>query len=378
MKTNISIFFLLFVFQSFLWSNPIDITPITIFSELVFDDNNDWTMELSFPFVFWDYYPDSLALPDSVILKVSDGEAKLKKTRINEFSLSVITSDSLSVPLDINRGGDIIEIYTYSSSYENQVRMNGLIFGDLPGASVGQPMSGYSIMRSTWYAYENSNTVDCLTKNPSLGFVNNVQELYGTLEGNIYDMNDQPATELSQLYYYFVLYTPITLNLDGTYQTQIFRRFSTELIDHLIVREYAFDAWSDTVHIDPFELNDIHPDTVMVQDIYLKSNHYVGTAVGNNYPPRNNTLTLINYPNPFNTSTNFFVRLPDGMKRKVGDISIYNVRGELITSIPFKDGALVRWDGKDRNGNIMSSGVFYYQLTIEQQRMKTGSMILLK
>jgi flagellar hook assembly protein FlgD len=132
------------------------------------------------------------------------------------------------------------------------------------------------------------------------------------------------------------------------------------------------------VSIEPFELNDIQPDTVMIQDIHLKNNDYVDTAVENNHSPRNNTLTLINYPNPFNTSTNFFVQLPDGMKRKAGDISIYNMRGELIITIPFKNGASVRWDGKDRNGNVMPSGIFYYQLTIEQQRMKTGSMILLK
>jgi hypothetical protein len=366
------------VFQSFLWSNPIDNTPITVFSELVFDDNNDWTMEISSPFSYEGYYLDSLVLPDSVILKVSNREAKLKMTYINEFSLSVITSDSLSVPLTINRDGDTIEFYTYSSLYGNQVRTDGLIFGNLPGASVGQPVSGYSIMRSTWKVHENSITVICLTKTSSLGTVNNIQEFSGTLEGYIYDMNDQPVTRLLQTYYYFVLHTPITLNSDGTYLTQIFRRFPTEQVGHLTVKEYNFEGWNGSVNIEPFELHDIQPDTVMIQDIHLKNNDYVDTAVENNHSPRNNTLTLINYPNPFNTSTNFFVQLPDGMKRKAGDISIYNMRGELIITIPFKNGASVRWDGKDRNGNVMPSGIFYYQLTIEQQRMKTGSMILLK
>lgn len=378
MKTNILIFLLLFVVPSFLWSNPIDTTPITLFSELVFDDNDDWTMEISFPFVYEGYYLDSLVLPDSVILKVADGEAKLKMTYINEFSLSVITSDSFSVPLTINRDGDTVALYTYSSLYGNQVRTDGLIFGNLSGADVGQPISGYSIVRGGWSFYGNSGTIMCLTKTPSLGTVNNIQEFSGTLEGYIYDMDDQLVTRLSQTYYYFVLHKPITLNSDGTYQTQIFRRFPAERVNHLSVKEDYFPGWTGAVDIEPFNLNDIHPDTVVVRDIHLNNNDYVETAVRNNYPPRNTTLTLINYPNPFNTSTNFFVRLPDGMKRKAGDISIYNMRGELITTIPFKDGASVRWDGKDRNGNIMPSGIFYYQLTIEQQRMKTGSMILLK
>lgn len=375
MKTNILFVVLLGGICSLLWPNPIDNTPITKFSELVFDDNNNWTMEILFPFGY------RTEATDSIILKVSATSAKLRTTYNSETKIGILTLDSLSIPLTINREGDTLMLLTYSNFFGNRVRVDALIFGDVPGASVGQPVSGYSIMRNTWQEHFNDITVDCLTQSPSLGAINDTLGLSATLRGHIYDMNNNPVTRLKEFPVspiYFELHAPLYLTGDGAYSTQIFRRFATEAVDHLSVRLVDFEGWSDTVAVGPFELNNIFPHTTVVQDIYLKSNDYVVTGVENLEPPQSSEIELINYPNPFNVSTNFFVKIPELQQGKPGNISIYNASGQLVNKISIKQRAPVNWDGTDEHGGHMPTGIYYYRLDIDKQIVKSGSMILLK
>lgn len=371
-------FLLYFCFglQSFLWANPIDNTPIAKFSELIFDDNVHWTMELYLPF------NEDGNNADSVILTVSNSEAKIRTEYPDGVLIGIITSDNLSNPLTINQAGDSIVICTYSSVYGSQVRSDNLIFGDFPGASVGQPVSGYSIMRNFLEYDHNDITIDCLTRFPSLGTLNDTTGLGGTMRGALYDNTNSLITNLVPFpagYWYFQLEMPLNLHSDGTFTTQIFPTLYTPGL--LFVKIGYFPTFQGTVAIEPFELKDIHPDTVVVQDIHLISDcPYCGTndAVESNDFPRNTELTLINYPNPFNAATNFFVKLPDSMKEKEGNISIYNNIGQLVREIPFKQGGSTRWDGRDMNGKAMSSGIFCYRLNIAGQTLKTGSVVLLK
>lgn len=375
MKTKILFIVLLLGICSLLWPNPVDNTPITKFSELVFDSNNNWTMEILFPFGYW------TDATDSIIIKVSDTKAKLITTYKEYTQIGIITRDSLSIPLTINRDGDTITLYTYSSLNGIQVRVDELIFGNSPGASVGQPVAGYSIVRNTLQVSLNYLTIDCLTKNTSLGVVNDTTGLSILMKGNIYDIDNNPVTKLKTFPVspcYFEMDTPLIINGDGTYTTKIFRRFAIDMKDHLTVRLVDFDSWRDTVYVEPFELNDIHPGTTIVQDIHLKNNDYVVTDVKNPELTQTTKLELINFPNPFNASTNFFVKIPEQMQGKAGDISIYNTNGQLVKRIPLKQRVRYSWDGTGKNGSLMPSGVYYYRLNIDRQIMKSGSMILLK
>jgi gliding motility-associated-like protein len=139
-----------------------------------------------------------------------------------------------------------------------------------------------------------------------------------------------------------------------------------------------FEAWSDVVSIEPFELKDVCPGTLLVHNIHLKSDQYVLSAVKNNPPRINDELTIINYPNPFNSSTNFFIKIPDGMKGESVNIRINNAAGQLIKKIRVRNGTTVSWDGKDMAGNIIPSGAYYYRMNINEKTIKSGSMILLR
>ncbi|MHB9013193.1 MAG: T9SS type A sorting domain-containing protein, partial [Ignavibacteriaceae bacterium] len=334
-----------------------------------------WTMEIYFPFG----YDKSI---DSVVFDVSNIKAKLKVSYSEGTQIGVITSDSLTTPLNINQDGDRIIIYTYSTNTNvptiKIVRTDSLIFGNYPGATVGPPVMSYSIMRIWTSNYSDYGALNCLTKNPSLGIVNDTVGLSGTMKGHIYDMNKNLVTNLSGGYS-LGLEDILSINSDGSYTTKI---FPTPLkADHLFANYDNLEVFSGQIKIEPFELNEIHPDTVVAQDIILKDSCSfcaIVDAIKRYNPPQSDELKLINYPNPFNLSTNFYIKVPNNLKGKPGNINIYNVNGQLIRIIPVSGSSTMSWDSKDMNGRIMPSGIYYYRLVIDSQAMKNGSMILLK
>jgi len=70
-----------------------------------------------------------------------------------------------------------------------------------------------------------------------------------------------------------------------------------------------------------------------------------------------------NYPNPFNPTTNIEFELP---RSGPVIIEIFNILGQkvrILVDDHMKAGhKLVDWDGKDKNGNDVSSGIYFYRL----------------
>ncbi len=98
-----------------------------------------------------------------------------------------------------------------------------------------------------------------------------------------------------------------------------------------------------------------------------------------------NSIHLSNYPNPFNPSTKINFCLTTKSKDKV-EIEIFNIKGQNIRTLECIDcvDALssqmmhsIIWNGKDKNGKTVSSGVYYYRLKIGDHH-KTKKMLMLK
>ena len=75
-------------------------------------------------------------------------------------------------------------------------------------------------------------------------------------------------------------------------------------------------------------------------------------------------LTLFqNSPNPFNPSTEIRYYLPE---RCSVALDIYNVNGALVARLMEgyreKGSRTVSWDGRDRDGRQVNSGVYFYRL----------------
>jgi hypothetical protein len=87
---------------------------------------------------------------------------------------------------------------------------------------------------------------------------------------------------------------------------------------------------------------------------------------------------LRNYPNPFNPETTISFEIS-----KPGDVilDVFNLKGQLIKRLINNQMTTgkhnVIWDGKDNNGKICSSGVYYYR--IESNGItETKKMVLMK
>ena len=81
-----------------------------------------------------------------------------------------------------------------------------------------------------------------------------------------------------------------------------------------------------------------------------------------------------NYPNPFNPKTTIQYELPVAAKI---ELTVFDILGKHVKTLMNSWQAagiyLVEFDGRD-----LSSGVYLYRLKIDQQRVLTKKMILLK
>ena len=87
---------------------------------------------------------------------------------------------------------------------------------------------------------------------------------------------------------------------------------------------------------------------------------------------------LKNFPNPFNPVTNIQFDLTQAGKTK---IEIYNVKGQKVETLLDQelDAGVhnVVWSGKDDNGKRVTSGIYFYKVTVNKQE-KIRKMIMIK
>ena len=90
-----------------------------------------------------------------------------------------------------------------------------------------------------------------------------------------------------------------------------------------------------------------------------------------------------NYPNPFNpvTTIRYDIGLLDGLKQRV-NINIYNLLGQHVSTLVNNKDQIgqftIQWDGRDRFGGPVASGVYFVQLTTDTGIIKNNKMMLLK
>ncbi len=85
-----------------------------------------------------------------------------------------------------------------------------------------------------------------------------------------------------------------------------------------------------------------------------------------------------NYPNPFNPTTSISYTLD---KTAVVKLDVFNINGRLIqTLVNMRQSNGVHtvvWNGLDENANRVSSGVYFYVLTVNSTRI-VKKMTMLK
>ncbi|MDI3504603.1 MAG: hypothetical protein PWP64_1539 [Candidatus Cloacimonadota bacterium] len=95
-------------------------------------------------------------------------------------------------------------------------------------------------------------------------------------------------------------------------------------------------------------------------------------------PPPAATQLFQNYPNPFNPVTSIKYDLAENSRVRM---DIYNVKGQLVKTLLNQDMLAgthsVIWDGNDDKGRAVSSGVYFYRMTMPN-KVLTNKMLLLK
>jgi len=116
---------------------------------------------------------------------------------------------------------------------------------------------------------------------------------------------------------------------------------------------------------------------VMIDDIGWRVGEMTGIEGSQVQLPEKLTLDQ-NYPNPFNPSTALSFGLPQ--KSRVS-IEIFDLLGRKITILMDKEleagSHSIVWEGKDSNGNPVSSGIYFYRLTTDYG-FRQAKMTLLK
>lgn len=86
-----------------------------------------------------------------------------------------------------------------------------------------------------------------------------------------------------------------------------------------------------------------------------------------------------NYPNPFNPETTISFSIPDESKI---ELSVFNIKGQkirtLVNNILEKGNHSIVWDGKSESGKTVSSGVFFYRLSVNDRSKSVQKCLMLK
>ena len=111
---------------------------------------------------------------------------------------------------------------------------------------------------------------------------------------------------------------------------------------------------------------------------------FVADNEDNEFPPEltENYGLAQNYPNPFNPTTKIAFKLTES-DAKDSSITIYNTKGEIVKVFDnlvtnANEIGFAFWDGNDRNGYAVSSGIYLYKMKAGGRYTSTKKMILLK
>lgn len=317
---KLSFIFLLIIFSfETSYSNPIPYYPSSVISEFMYDDNNNWILEL-----FLDGYIDSMFICTSLLkskVNINFNDDSFQR----EQYLVIKENDGTTIPFSINQAGDSLTLIVY---YEHTTpSYNYLVFGNYRNSMVGSPQEGQSIiLLETGFRYTPTSDVSAKyakCSQPSIGDYNNSSFALGTIKGKIYK-SGAPYIDDRLL----TLSNGESFNIDaeGNYEAKIYANIMT--YDTIRGREYS---WSTPFRlkapIEKFSLN-MEPLAIVEQDIYLLNDLTV--SIEQTQAEDISILSL--YPNPATENINYEIKLP--VISTNSHIEILNSNGQIVVQQP--------------------------------------------
>ena len=95
-------------------------------------------------------------------------------------------------------------------------------------------------------------------------------------------------------------------------------------------------------------------------------------------------ISITNSPNPFKNTTQFNFNLTTEHTENT-EIKIYNIKGQLVRELTVFPSAgwrlgtsSVVWDGRDKKGDTVSSGIYFYEIKIGDEVLGSNKCLLIK
>jgi len=338
MKKIIILLFLLLCFTLPVQSNPV--FPL-VFSEIYFDDNENWSIEL------YDYYHSVIGNLDNCFM-ISTTDTAYFNNGIS-FPIDdtlVITNANMQSNFTITKDGDVL---VFMGNLWDEIS-----WGDYPYSHVNAPFSGQSLCR---VAIGNDDPYFLLAKEgqPSLGYNPFNVQTYGGLAGYVYDEEGSPIVGTWVLCTSPIIYETIT-NCYGFFEINNMHAMNYDLSVGLT----GYTSYDTTVTIEPNEITFIiiQPNCAIEQI------------------PIQHNISISNHPNPFYDETSIQYSLP---KHTTGAITIFNSKGHKVKDIPVSSTEnSIKWAGLDKNNKKVPNGVYLYRLECESKTFASGKMLYLR
>ncbi|TKJ42994.1 hypothetical protein CEE36_05780 [candidate division TA06 bacterium B3_TA06] len=149
-------------------------------------------------------------------------------------------------------------------------------------------------------------------------------------------------------------------------ESKEFGRLNEELMDFTEYTDYDVEAEADYLYKLGLDMGD--GSEVLIGPLTLTSSEEIGSIVLEQ-----------NWPNPWTDATEICYFLPKGADQ--ASLKVYDISGKLVRTLAqgrHEAGSHTAiWDGTDAKGLSVSSGVYFYRLSADDQT-KTGKMVLLR
>jgi hypothetical protein len=184
----------------------------------------------------------------------------------------------------------------------------------------------------------------------------------------LFDVNGQPPDEILVNYRIgdsWPRYQGMIVAIDGTSLDTVAISDTLPLISFFVFGDVNGDAMPEVCISDG-------------DSLFLYSTPVTSVGQANEENLDSKFIVNQNYPNPFNPQTTISYYLP---KRSNVDLCIYNIIGQKVKTLldGFQTAGFqsVTWDGTNRNGEQVASGIYFYRVKTDYSE-ETKKMVLLR
>ncbi|MFC0875674.1 T9SS type A sorting domain-containing protein [Saccharicrinis sp. FJH2] len=346
-------------------ANPLPTPPPSIWlSELGFESNGNWTLELVYNHVVPE---DPRNTIDSIFISSSTTKAKLLNYTFKDYNgILLVSKDSLMSELTIEREGDSIQIEYYYHDYAGQMEVvtEPIVYGSYNNATLRAPKAGESIAcypvfskLEPYYwepSYENYYSIDL---SPNFGAENDSTGMCATLKGNIFDENNEILLNFNRRIFAKGI-TDLYPKTDGSYSVRVFS--AKNQISQLF---YVYAGSRYIVDIIPINL-DLKPDSVGTADIHIQKI----TSVQEVKTEQVQLLRIA--PNPVRGSVfNYEVFLP--IKSSESYLELVSLKGQRIAQFSLSESK-----GLITVPSEVENGMYILRLYINKKNYGTSKILI--